>query len=123
MTRERAKKLAPIIAAFGEGRPIQNRRRGLALQGWNDIDTDEAPEFSEAFEYRIKPEPKRRPMTRAEVLGFVAWNPHIVVRMCGYIRWAPAQQVSFDENSESYEWAEITESGQIGEPHKFEIDE
>ena len=118
MTRERAKELAPIIAAYVEGKAIQCR------------DTEEAPwedgeqwGFHDGYQYRIKPEPAKRLMTRNEVLGFVAHNPHIVSRYCSSA-WSPAQAWSYSlGDMEHYEWATITERGEIGEPHKFEVED
>ena len=116
MTRERAKELAPIIAAYGEGKTIQI----YIGNGWADL---LSASFDASDEYRIKPEAKRRLMTREEVLGFVAHNPHIVIRYDG---WAWRQSASYIFPSidlDKYEWATITERGEIGEPHKFEVED
>jgi len=46
MNRERAKELAPIIAAFGEGKKIRSR-----LKGVGDWEIYETPTWSDNFEY------------------------------------------------------------------------
>lgn len=53
MNRERARELAPIVKAFGEGEDIQ---RGSGFHGWfNESD----PNFEiEADLFRIKPKPR-----------------------------------------------------------------
>lgn len=118
MTRERAKELAPIIAAYGNGATIET----------SDLDTGpwlkmESPDFNgSGLKYRIKPEPKRRLMTREEVLGFVAHNPHIVVRIDGD-NWTTSGGWDFRQDIEHFEYAVITARGEIGEPHKFEVED
>lgn len=118
MTRERAKELAPIIQAYGEGKKIQCTGKG-SDSDWKDIN---CPEWLDDTDYRIKPEPKRRPMTREEMLGFVAHHPHIVVREFAEGAWMSAQCLGFSHPA-NYKWATITESGEIGEPQKFEVEE
>lgn len=65
MTREEAKKMWPIIKAFGEGKDIEFRNRPRA--DWvclgNDAYFDDVEEESE---FRIKPAPKYRPFTSVE---------------------------------------------------------
>jgi hypothetical protein len=54
MTREQAKKLAPFIQAYGDGKTIQVLRQAYGSKNWievNDPDWD-------GSEYRIKPEPR-----------------------------------------------------------------
>ena len=118
MTRAKAKRLVPIMAAYAEGKEIEARING---RDWLSIDE---PDFNGTnMEYRIKPEPSKRLMTRNEVLGFVAHNPHIVVRYLGST-WGPSLSWSLSfENLDGYEWATITERGEIGEPHKFEVED
>lgn len=53
MTREEAARLAPLIAAFVEGKTIQYKSYSA---GW--IDTKD-PQFSARIEYRIKPDPPK----------------------------------------------------------------
>jgi len=72
------------------------------------------------FSYERIPEPKKRLMTREELLGFIAWNPHIVVR----IQDEPPQvsnKFNFIRDMQMYSWAPITEAGEIGEWNKFEV--
>lgn len=69
-----------------------------------------------------KPEPKMRPMTHDEILGFIAHTPNIVVNK-GDSEWVPSQYHEFIYHSSKYRWAYIDEKGNIGEPHKFEVEE
>lgn len=117
MTRERAKELAPIIAAYADGKAIQ--WRNTENDPWED---GEQWGFRDGYQYRIKPEPAKRLMTRNEVLGFVAHNPHIVVRNNSR-EWASAHGWGYLCDIETYEWATITERGEIGDPHKFEVED
>jgi hypothetical protein len=68
------------------------------------------------------PEPKKRLMTREEVLGFITWNPHIVVRLQEKDPLI-SSRYTYIQNIEMYEWAPITEAGKIGEWNKFYITE
>ncbi len=70
--------------------------------------------------YERIPEPKKRLMTRKEILGFIAWNPHIVVRIQDGV---PQTSIHFNFMSDIpiYSWAPITEAGEIGEWKKFEV--
>ncbi|RLC32375.1 MAG: hypothetical protein DRH37_00775 [Deltaproteobacteria bacterium] len=70
--------------------------------------------------YKKIPEPKKRLMTRKEILGFIAWNPHIVVRIQDGV---PQTSIHFNFMSDIpiYSWAPITEAGEIGEWNKFEV--
>lgn len=63
MTREEAKDLLPIIQAYTEGKAIESRCIKGDKSLWYD---DEDPSFDDAFEYRIKPEPKYRPFRNME---------------------------------------------------------
>ena len=58
MTREQAKKYAPLIQAFGEGETIQVK---TSIFGWLDcLDEKESmPYFHDGEEYRIKPKPRQ----------------------------------------------------------------
>ena len=53
MNRENAKLLAPIIAAYGEGKTIQIKTHA---NGWSDV--SDAMFNLTPDDYRIKPEPK-----------------------------------------------------------------
>lgn len=50
MTKERAKRLLPVMTAYVEGRPIEVYDN---MKMWKSISD---PSFDEQFEYRIKPE-------------------------------------------------------------------
>ena len=125
MTREKAKayvQYAKEIEAYSKGKTIQYCKIGSGE--WMDCVENNYPRFDplDGGIYRIKPEPAKRLMTRNEVLGFVAHNPHIVVRNHG-TKWDNAQKWEYNVSSDNYEWASITERGEIGEPHKFEVDD
>lgn len=75
MTRERAKELAPIIAAYAGGKVIQFKHK--AKEKWVEVLN---PVFLDDFDYRIKPTPTTRPMTRGEVLYMVTTTPAMVVK-------------------------------------------
>ena len=51
MNREEAKKLAPVIQAYAEGKTVQYKTD----DGWHD---STYPGFSHYFEWRVKPETK-----------------------------------------------------------------
>lgn len=116
MDRVRAKELAPIIQAYGEGKSIETRVSHIAP--W--IELSVPPEWSDNQDYRIKPEP--RPMTRGEVLYMVTTTPAMVVR---YLDDKPELPTSFsyDDSIESYEYAIIDKHGDpVDGWHKFEIE-
>lgn len=79
---------------------------------------------TEAFDYceEIK-EPKKRPMTRNEVLGFIAHNPHIVVKFGQQDARTSGAWNYFDTELEAFRYATIDEKGNIGEWSKFEVEE
>lgn len=66
MNRERARELLPIIQVFAEGKPIQYR--GDSSEVWKDV---ESPSWSAGCTYRIKPEPKLRPLNAEEMIALV----------------------------------------------------
>ena len=70
--------------------------------------------------YEEVPKPKMRPMTRNEVLSFIAYHPHTLVKRLQDVWLLPAF-FSFNNQLSDYEWASITEDGFIGEPRKFEV--
>ena len=98
-------------------------------------DEDECPPFSYKYKdgtlvsmgnswddnWHIKMPPKKRPMTREEVLGFLANTRGIVVRRQGQ-DWLLGAGWAFIDLRE-YRWATITPDGKIGEPHAFEVEE
>ena len=134
MTRERARELWPIIKAYGEGKEVESRVPGVVMQwvpvsrGMSELD------FNDNFSYRIKPEPKMRPMTRGEVL-YVLSTPHCACKNClddGYpfIFGIPddnqdaCDPITIEyliDNAGCFEYAIIDESGEpVDGWHKFE---
>lgn len=67
MTREKVKKLFPVIQAFCEGKAIESRCIKGDKSLWYD---DNDLSFDDDLEYRIKPEPKYRSFKNAEE----CWN-------------------------------------------------
>lgn len=61
MTREEAKQLLPIIQAYAEGKTIEVKIGGY----WNDL-VDGPNLLCNAYECRVKPEPKYRPFETQE---------------------------------------------------------
>lgn len=70
MTREEAKKLLPIIQAYGEGKIIQwykpdsDEWEDLTTAGNDYVDFEDIAGYEVC--YRVKPEPKYRPFANAE---------------------------------------------------------
>lgn len=75
----------------------------------------------EKWELYEEPKPKKRYMTREEVLGFVCNTPGIVIRYQEG-RWEYPGEWSYIDIKD-YEYAYIDKSGNIGKPHKFMVDE
>ena len=114
MTRERAKKLLPIITAFANGEEVEYYN--IVIHSWSDwVGPFEA---GDTRKFRIKPKKTVRLMTRNEVLGFVANTPGIVVKVGS--RPENLGTLSFDSEIQDYKWATITPEGVIGEWKKFE---
>ena len=65
---------------------------------------------------------KMRLMTHDEILGFITHNPHIAVKVDEQ-PWSPPGNFRFNLSIDRYEYAHIDEKGNIGEPHKFEVEE
>ena len=66
MTREKLKKLLPVMEAYANRKTIQFYRT-CPEPHWEDVKPYERVEFSEdATWYRIKPEPKYRPFNNSE---------------------------------------------------------
>ena len=69
MTREEAKKFAPILQAYAEGKVIECRTVPSAVKSkdtpneWTEM---KVIEYWNNIEYRVKPEPKYRPFENAE---------------------------------------------------------
>jgi len=115
MTRKRAAELWPIIKAYGEGETVQ----AYGITGYKDVND---PIWSDGSSYRIKPEPKMRPMTRGEVLYMATTTPGMVVRGRGRgFHAKPATYFDYLEDIPDYEYAIIDASGEpIDGWHKFE---
>jgi hypothetical protein len=117
MTRERAKELAPIIQAYGEGKVCEWQ---MSNGSWSET---AVLECMDGRNYRIKPEPKTRPMTRGEVLYMVTTTPAMVVRYRSTEPSLPAY-FDYDDTLDGYEYAIIDKHGEpIGGWHKFEVEE
>ena len=56
MTREQAKELLPIIQAFAEGKPIQDKIEEMT--DWVDTDEINLEYEGKKIKHRIKPQPK-----------------------------------------------------------------
>lgn len=78
MTRERAKELLPIISAYAAGKTVQLKTMGV----WSD---ERYPSFSVLPEdYRIKPEPKRVPLTASDIPP-VCWITDSIDTNCNFV--------------------------------------
>jgi hypothetical protein len=124
MTRERAKELAPIIQAYGEGKVCEWQ---MSNGSWSET---AVLECMDGRNYRIKPEPKTRPMTRGEVL-YVLSTEHCVVRFRDQEAFLYSEAVEEDvtiemfmEHLQEYKYAIIDKHGEpVDGWHKFEIEE
>lgn len=124
MTRERAKELAPIIQAFGEGKCIQFKNRGDDEWNNSNVDIDADYGFWEDKDYRIAPEPRTRPMTRGEVAFFLTTTNALVVRNSGRNNEMYLPGDFPCEYANKYEYAIIDKSGNpVDGWHKFEVEE
>ena len=122
MTREEAKRLLPIIQAFGEGKDIEMRSKNphAQLNGWAKMD-----EFIFGnFEYRIKPESKFRPFANAEEcwqemlkhhpFGWVVGRRDGVmylIRSLEYVSVYTSIQYSFKDAFDKFEFADLVPFG------------
>ena len=114
MTRERAKELAPIIKAYGEGKMVVCRPD--ARSPWVDIrllHTSDDLVFPSYMEYRIAQDTRRRQMTRDEVLNFLAGHPNSLVRVCQQEWQIPGM---YDYNKPSEYFYCLVENGVRTEP-------
>jgi hypothetical protein len=121
LTRKRAKELASIIKAYGDGATIEapyqlNRQRWGTVRELCLIDGDDTV-------FRIKPTPKMRQMTRGEVLYIITTTPGMVVRFEGGEAYLP-RSFNFSASMTGYEYAIIDRHGNpIDGWHKFEIED
>ena len=79
MTREEAKNLLPIIQAFAEGKPIQDKIEGTTQ--WYDTDEINLVYEGKKIKHRIKPEPKYRPFKSQKE----CWNEMLKHQPFGWI--------------------------------------
>ena len=116
MTRERAKELAPIITAFGNGFTIEAKEPNSI--GWYIANN---PIWDESQKYRVKPEPRTRPMTRGEALYMVTTTPAMVIKHPSWGDVYPSH-VLFATSFKDCEYAIIDKTGEpIDGWHKFEV--
>ena len=123
ITRENAKELLPIIKAFAEGKPIQDKIEGVT--DW--VDTDEINlEFAgQKILHRIKPQPNYRPFkTKEECWQEMHKHPdwgwiiakgskimyHIYVVGIGHVL-TDCMSISFPETFAEYEFTDGTPFG------------
>jgi len=117
VTRERAEELLPVITAFAEGKEIEYKD---SLGCWMITAT---PQWDDLIQYRIKSEPKMRPMTRGEVLYMITTTPAMITRL-DMGRTNPAMQFGYDTLLSNYEYAIIDKTGEpIDGWHKFEVED
>ena len=122
MTRERCKELLPVMEAWANGKEIQ-AHAARSVDVWNSVIAEHIS-FDSDFLFRIKPEPKKRPMTRGEVLYMVTTTPGMVVRFMGYDTTYPATVLDSTDDPESWEYSIIDKTGSLVEGWcKFEIEE
>jgi len=116
------KELLPLMHAYAEGKEIQVCH--YDDDSWNEITS---PDFSATgSKYRIKTEPKTRPMTRGEVLFKVTTTPAMVVRYSNDRMNSSGNMgfTQYDNTPELYEYAIIDCHGEpIDGWHKFEVEE
>jgi hypothetical protein len=74
MTRDEAKKLLPIIKAYGEGKVIEWKHPGGEWSSSDTIDQDDVFFEVPSNQLRIKPETKKVPMTYEDFKGMpIVW--------------------------------------------------
>ena len=80
MTREQAKELLPIIQAFAEGKPIQDKIEEMT--DWVDTDEINLEYEGKKIKHRIKPQPKYRPFKTQEE----CWNEMLKHQPFGWVK-------------------------------------
>lgn len=100
MTKEKAKYLAEVLKAYAEGKTIEVLLDG----GWREVNLDEYSLDAENEHYRIKKEPKYRPLKNAKEcfeemkkhypIGWMYWDNiwdnilvHITETGVGYVEF------------------------------------
>lgn len=80
MNRKKAAELLTIIKAFSEGKAIQVKDNNV----WKDVDDNHNCVFyPDAYEYRIKPEPRFHPFANAEG----CWAEMLKHQPFGWVKW------------------------------------
>lgn len=80
LKREEVKELLPILQAFAEGKPIQDKIEGLT--DWVDTDEINLEYEGQKIKHRIKPESEYRPFkNQAE-----CWNEMLKHQPLGWLR-------------------------------------
>jgi len=73
--------------------------------------------------WSIKPEPKKRLMTREEAMGFCLHTPGIVVRIDVGV-WSLPKSFVFSVSTSRYDWAIMDIHGRVIDgPHTFEVED
>lgn len=117
MKQERAKELAPIIQAFADGQEIEWQHSGGQWLKACTISSEDG------LNYRIKPEPKTRPMTRGEALYLMTTLPAMVTRRIGTEEMFIPGLMTRDMYND-YEYAIIDKHGEpVDGWHRFEVTE
>ena len=80
MTREEIKELLPIMQAFAEGKPIQDKIEGVT--DWVDTDEINLEYEGQKIKHRIKPQPKYRPFKSQEE----CWHEMLKHQPLGWLR-------------------------------------
>ena len=79
MTREEAKRRAELYSALAEGKTIQI----LNMEGnWVDVEVKKLNYIPETLKFRIKPEPKYRPLESQEE----CWNEMLKHQPFGFVK-------------------------------------
>ena len=80
ITREQAKELLPILQAFAEGKPIQDKIEGVT--DWVDTDEINFEYEGQKIKHRIKPESRYRPFKSQEE----CWNEMLKHQPFGWVK-------------------------------------
>ena len=80
LKREEVKELLPILQAFAEGKPIQDKIEGLT--DWVDTDEINLEYEGQKIKHRIKPESEYRPFKSQEE----CWNEMLKHQPLGWLR-------------------------------------